>query len=297
MIIIPPINVTPDILTSNVPISETAWTAGTYPVGTQRYVGTMIYEVVDLDGTSDEPITGAAKEIPTWVKVRAINRYRAFDFVIGESTTLNGDIEMEVNAGKFVDSILFFNIAASSVQVRLVDPVAGEVYNENNNLSTPVGTGNWYKFFFGQVLRQDSAIFANLPLYRDATLHITIIADGSGSAEIGEIIIGRQDILGTTMMNFTFGIEDFSRKERDTFGNFVIVERRFAKTASYDIFMKNWEVNQTFRKLAEVRATPVVFIGDPNRIETLMLGFYKNFSTLRTGPHSSEMTLEIEGLV
>ena len=51
-----------------------------------------------------------------------------------------------------------------------------------------------------------------------------------------------------------------------------------------------------FWTLAKVRATPTVYIGNTEMPETVTLGFYKDFSTLRTGPNSSEMTLEIEGL-
>jgi len=297
MRIIPPVTVTPAMLTSNVPITETEWTAGTYPLGTQRYVGTVIYEVVDAAGTSDEPTAGAAKDVPTWIQVRSINQFRAFNFVIGDATIYTGTISLEITPGSVVDSVLFFNIFANSVRVRMVDPIAGEVYDKTSNLSAGDGSvGSWFGYFFDQTIREDAAVFTNLPLYKDAVLHITIEPDATGDAEVGEIVIGRQDIIGDTMMNFSLSIEDFSRKERDTFGNFQIVERRFAKLANYDIFLSNFQVNQTFRKLANVRATPVVFIGDPDRVETLTLGFYRNFTMLRTGPNSSEMTLEIEGL-
>lgn len=297
MKIIRPVIITDGMLVSDVPITETKWVAGTYAEGDQRYIGTDIYEVVSTDPTSDDPLDGIKKEIPTWIKVGAINKFRMFDLIIGSPTIQeNGPINLEVTPNEVLNSLMFFNLRALSVRVRMVDPVAGEVYDSTVSLSGSDGMGSWWKFFFGQATRSDTANFLDLPLYRDATIFIHIENIPGEDTDVGEIAMGRQTRIGRTMMNFTHGIEDFSRKERDAFGNFVIVERRFAKVATYDIFLTNFQVNQAFRLLSEVRATPTVYIGDENKPETVTIGFYKSFSTLRTGPHSSEMTLETESL-
>lgn len=298
MSMLAPITVTPAMLTSDVPITETEWTAGTYNTGDQRYVGTDMYEVVAEPNTADEPTAGAAKEVPTWIKVGVINRWRMFDLIIGDATVQDeAPINLEITTGSTVNGIAFFNVAGQSIQVTVTDPSAGLVYDQTISLSSPVGMGSWYKYFFTRASLEDTAVFFDLPRYRDATVGVTVVNEAGADASVGEIAIGEFQILGTTMMNFSFGIEDFSRKERDDFGRFVIVERGFAKTASFDVFLRNGEVNPTFRALASQRAKPTVFVGDENRPETVILGFYKDFTTLRTGPQSSEMTLEIEGLV
>lgn len=298
MTMLAPITVTPAMLTSDVPITETAWTAGTYSTGTVRYVGIDLYEVVAAPNTTDEPVTGSLLDPPSWIKIGVINRYRMFDLVIGDATVQTADaINLEIVPGQMVNGIAFFNVAAQSIQVTVTDPVAGLVYDTTRSLSSPDGFGSWYKYFFTRASREDTAVFFDLPRYRDATIGVTVINETGADAAVGEIALGSFQILGTTLLHFTFGIEDFSRKERDDFGRFVITERGFAKTASFDVFLRNGQVNPTFRALAAQRAKPTVYVGDDNRPETVILGFYKDFTTLRTGPESSEMTLEIEGLV
>lgn len=298
MSMLAPITVTPAMLTSDVPITETEWTAGTYNTGDQRYVGIDLYEVVATPDTTDEPTAGAAKEVPTWIKVGVINRWRMFDLVIGDATVQDeAPINVDITTGGVVNGIAFFNVSGQSIQVTVTDPTAGLVYDRTISLSSPVGMGSWYKYFFTRASREDTAVFFDLPRYRDATISVTVVNETGADASVGEIAAGEFQVLGDTMMSFQFGIEDFSRKERDAFGRFVITERGFAKIATYDIFIPNGKVNPTFRALAAQRAKPTVYVGDQNRPETVILGFYKDFITLRTGPQSSEMTLEIEGLV
>lgn len=298
MKILSPMAVTPAMLTSDVPITETAWTAGTYAEGVVRYVGMYLYEVVDPTGTSDEPTAGAALEIPSWIKIGAINRYRMFDLVIGDATVQTAaPINLSIVPGSIVNGIAFFNVAGASIRVKVTDPVAGLVYDRTIGLSSPDGNGSWFKFFFTRASKEDTAAFFDLPRYRDATIEVIITNEAGADASVGEIALGRYEILGVTLMNFSFGIEDFSRKERDAFGNFQIVERYYAKIANFDVFLTNAKVNPVFRTLANRRAQPTVYVGDETKPETIILGFYRSFSTLRTGPQSSEMTLEIEGLV
>lgn len=298
MRILPPVTVTPAMLTSDVPITETEWTAGTYNTGDLRYVGIDLYEVVAEPSTSDEPTAGAAKEIPTWIRVGVINRYKMFDLVIGDATVQDeAPITMDIETGEAISGIAFFNVDALSIRVTLTDPTAGLVYDRTINLSSPAGFGSWSKYFFNRASRDDTALFLDLPRYRDAVIGVTVTNATGADASVGEIVLGKLQAIGSTMMNFSFGIEDFSRKERNFDGTFSIIERGFAKLATFEIFLRNDEVAPTFRTLAGQRAIPTVYIGDENRPETIVLGFYKDFSTLRTGPQSSEMTLEIEGLV
>lgn len=295
MKIIPPLKVTPTELTSNVPITETEWTAGTYATGVERYVGTDVYEVVAIPDTTDEPVAGAAKEPPTWLRVGKINRFKMFSFVIGEATTVASPLEVTVNFPFLINGVALFDLAATSVQVVVEDAVEGIVYDETRQLADPIGINNWFAFFYTPFALKSDAVFTDLPSFAAADVTVTVI-NTDGDVSVGEMIVGRIEDIGVTLQNFTFGIEDFSRKERDIFGNFTIIERRFAKVANFDVFLENSDVNRVFGQLAKVRATPTVYIGAGDKPETVVVGFYKDFSILRTGPVTSEMTLEIEGL-
>lgn len=298
MKILPPIDVTPANLTSNVAITETEWAAGTYNTGDQRYVGTTLYEVVASPSTTDEPTAGVLADPPTWIEVGAINRFKMFDQIIGDATEQSaGDIVVTVDSGSsLVNGVALFELVGNTVQVTVTDATEGVVYDETRDLLDDTGIADWYAYFFNPIVSATEAVFTDLPAYVGAGIGITVSAGGNDTA-IGEAVLGTVADLGITLADFELGIEDFSSKERDEFGRFTIVERRFAKLANYDVVLANNQVNATFRALASVRATPVVYIGSDQKTETVVLGFYRYFSVLRTGPFTSEMTLEVEGLV
>lgn len=298
MKILPPIDVTTANLTSNVAITETEWTAGTYNTGDQRYVGTTLYEVVASPSTTDEPTAGVLADPPTWIEVGAINRFKMFDFIIGDATEqTSGNIVVTIDSGSdIINGVSLFGLVGTSVQVVVTDATEGVVYDETQDLNDYVGINNWYDYFFLPYEQNTSAIFTDLPAYIGADVTVTV-SSGGGDTAVGELVLGRIKDLGITLADFELGIEDFSRKERDAFGRFTIVERRFAKLANYDVVLANGQVNSTFRSLSEFRATPVVYIGSDIKTEATVLGFYRDFSILRTGPFTSEMSLEVEGLV
>lgn len=298
MKIVPPSEVTTIILdASNVAISETAWTAGTHNLGTQRYVGTRLYEVVADPSTTDEPTAGAAADPPTWIDIGAINRFKMFDLVIGDATEQSAaNIDVTLDFDKVINSVALFEIVGSTVQIVVDDPTDGEVYNQTYSLNDNTGVDNWYQYFFAPIARKTDLVVTDLPAYSTATIQV-VVANGGLDTAVGEAVFGRSITLGITLMNFSLGIDDFSRKDRDQFGNFVITERRFSRLANYDVFVNNNQFVSSFNVLAQVRAKPAVYIGDENKTETIVLGFFRDFSTLRTGPNSSEMTLEVEGLV
>lgn len=296
MKLVPPITVTTSNLTaSNVTITETAWTAGTYATGVQRYVGTTLYEVVATPSTTDEPTAGAAKDPPSWVAVGSINRFKMFDFSIGQATTRASPIEVTITPGEVVNAVALFEVTgATTVQVEMVDPVDGTVYDETRTMADYTGIIDWYSYFFDPYQLDVDAFFSNLPAYVNAAITITV---SGGTVSVGECILGRQRGFGSTAIGTTLGIEDFSRKERDAFGNFEIVERRFAKLVSFDVLLANNEVNSMFRTLADQRAKPTLYIGGDNFAETYILGFFRDFTILRTGPVTSELSIEVEGIV
>ena len=298
MKIIPPLTVTPTELTStNVAITETEWTAGTYDLGDQRYVGTTLYEVVADPNTDDDPETGVLADPATWIEIGEINRFKMFDFLIGDATEqAGGDIDVTVEDDGLINAVALFEVVGASVQVIVTDDTEGEVYNTTKDLADNSGVSDWYSYFFEPITRDTDAIFLDLPSYIGASVRV-IVDDGSNDTAIGELVLGQQVRIGETLQEFSFGIEDFSRKERDSFGRFTIVERRFAKLAEYDIYLRNAQIGPAFRTLSAQRATPTVYVGDDDRPETVIIGFYRDFSTVRTGPTTSEMTLEIEGLV
>lgn len=286
--------VTPATLTSNVPITETEWTPGTYATGDQRYVGTDLYEVTASPSTADDPITGEAKEPKTWVKIGKINRWRMFSEFVAEQTVHPSPLVVEIATLPKANAVALFGVSAGNVEV-----VAYSGGTETARVSKPLTNvfevTNWYEYFFQPIERVEEGVILDLPSYGTDRLVITLTADGTPVA-LGKLVVGEAVKLGTTSLNFGAGIDDFSRKERDEFGGYQIVERRFARRAAFTVFIPAGKVPSVLRHLAAVRARPTVYIGDPDTPESIVIGFYKEAWTTRETRGLSQMTLEIEGL-
>ena len=284
-------------LTSSVAITETEWTAGTYETGTLRYVGTDLYEVTADPDTDDEPTAGAAKDPATWVKIGKINRWKMFSGIIAEKTEqTGGPIEVEIEPGSVVNAVAFFGVEATSVTVEVDDPAEGIVYSRTEPMIDNSGVTDWFNYFFSPILRKEEVVFLDLPSYGSASVKAEIAAGETGDVAVGEMVIGAQRDLGSTVLEFTAGIRDFSRKEQNDFGGFEILQRRFSRFAEFEVFMPKNRVPGLIRALADRRALPTVYIGNEDDPETIIYGYYTDQQVLRVAPGHSELSLTIEGL-
>lgn len=299
MKIIRPVTITNSVLTaSNVTEDDYAeWASGTtYAEGDRVIViGTThkIYESVVGSNVGNDPTTDDGSN---WVEVSATNRWKAFDNVINEQVVNTGSITYDLDPSALVNAIAFFNLQAATINVTVTDPTDGEVYNEDYNLSDNSAVENWYSYFFEPIIRKSELVAFDLPNYATATISIDI-DNGTSDAKVGQIVIGSQKTLGVTTYGTSIGIQDYSRKETDTFGNATILERRFAQTVDYDIQLTTNSIRDVQKTLATYRATPLVYSGtEDGTYGDLVFGYYRNFGINISGPALSDATVEVEGL-
>lgn len=294
MRIIAPIEITPAILTSsNVTENDyAAWSNVTaYVIGNRVIYNHAVYESL-TSNTNKQPDTN-----PTdWLYVSATNRYRMFDDVIGNVTSRSGTIEVTLEPSQLTNAVSFFGLSGNTVNVTVTVPGDGEVYNRTEPLQDNTSVVDWYSYFFEPIIQRGDITFLDLPQYGDPTIDITIDA-GAGTAMCGECVVGRQRLLGATNFGTSVSIQDYSRKETDQFGNVTVVQRRFTKRADFDVTVNTNQVSAVQRALAEIRTTPTVFIGDEDRAETVVYGFYRGFSIVLDAPSISSCSIEVEGLV
>jgi hypothetical protein len=297
MRIVTPQPITTTVLTaSNVTITETLWTAGTYATGVQRYEGTTLYQVIASPSTTDQPSIGVALTVPTWKIIGAINRYKMFDNVISTQTSRTGTIVVTVVPAQVANAVAFFGLVGNTINVTMTDPVEGTVYNQTKSLQDNTLINNWYAYFFEGIYQKDDAVFADLPSYINGSIIVTIDA-GAGTAKCGEMVMGRQQTLGVSNFGTSVSIQDYSIKTVDDFGNVVIQERAFSKRADYDVTVETPLVSAVQKLLADIRTTPTVFIGEDDKPETVVYGFYKQFNIVISTPSISDCSIEVEGLV
>jgi len=169
------------------------------------------------------------------------------------------------------------------------------VYDSTYSLTYTDGIDNWYSYFFEPILRKRDNVEIDMPRYSDPIIDITLTGTGELVA-CGACIIGTRFDIGGTQYGARSGIDNYSIKTRDNFGNYNILERAFSKRADFTSWVNNGRIGAVQDILSDYRATPIVYIGEEGFSNTIIYGFYKDFSIDITYPTVSICTTTIEGL-
>jgi hypothetical protein len=158
------------------------------------------------------------------------------------------------------------------------------------------GVTNWYDYFFSEIDIRTDFVLLDMPAYGSADILVTVDA-GSGTAAVGHIVVGAWKKVGDALYGSSVGINDYSRKSTDDFGNTTIIPRSYSNRAEFDIALETSQAAKIRRLLAEMRSTPIVWIGEETYESTILFGFYKDFNIVLAGPVLSSGTITVEGLV
>jgi len=156
---------------------------------------------------------------------------------------------------------------------------------------------DWYMYFFEPFTQIGEVVLTDIPPYPDARL--TFNLSGGGDVQVGQCIFGTFYELGDAEYGATSGITDYSRKETDEFGMTTFVQRAYSKRMSLRMMLDAGQMNKVQRILADIRATPSVFIGAEGEdyLPLVVYGFYRDFQIEVAYPTKSYCSLEVEGLI
>lgn len=289
--------------TGNTPASSPAWwqevatTYAVYSAGTSYALGDVVISTStnhEYESLANSNLGNALTDATKWLDRGTDNRYRMFDQSNTSTTTRAELIDFTAQVTGRADSVALLNVTAASIQIIASTATDGEVYNETFDLVSTSGITDWYAWFFEPIVRQGDFV-ATLPAYGDMEVQV-LINEPSGTAEIGTAVIGLSREIGGLVYGARIGIQDYSRKQADDFGNYTIIERAFSKRASFKVVCDNSEIDAIAAILAQYRATPVVYIGADDYTSTYVYGFYRDWSSEIAFLTKSYFTFEIEGL-
>ena len=294
-----PIEVTPDkLISSNVVETDFAtWVStSTYKLADKVVWNHRIYQALAAVPAGVTP----GSEVPTesnpskWQDLGATNRWRMFDEIVGTLTTNPGSVTVTIKPGEVVNSLALFNVQGESVTVTMTDPTEGVVYSHTFSM-IDAAVDNWYDWFFADIDTVSSVVALDMPAYGTANLTVTVTS--SGTAAVGALVVGKAALIGESIYGASVGIDDYSRKERDPFGNIVVTPRAFSDTGDFQIAVDTDRVAKIKKLLTEIRAKPVVWVGEESYEATIIYGFFKSFDLIYSGPNVSDCQLSIEGLI
>lgn len=272
--------------------------ATTYNTG-DRVIKTsthLVYESLTDSNTNNDPETDAS-DPPKWLTIGATNRWSMFRDPATRLTSEADEIVVTLDPG-VVNAIALFNLDATHVDVEMDDPIEGVVYSRSERLVDSSSITDWYAYFFEPIARKKYMALFDLPVYGDAQVTVSISNSGANAA-CGMCVVGMQRTIGRTAYGSQFSVIDFSRKDRDAFGQPTLVERNFSKRAALNVMVEARQINAIYDLLAAYRSTPIVWSAASGRYESpgLIYGFYRDFSVIINQPTWVPCLLEIEGMI
>ena len=226
MRLIKPVEITPaKLISSNVPETDyPAWSvSATYAIGDRVLLDHHIYEALAIVAAGVKPGAEVVdKDHPAkWQDRGMDNRWRMFDDKVESLTANPGTIEVRIRPGAVINSMALFNLQGKSVTITMIDPVEGEVYRKTLSL-VDAGVTNWYDWFFEPIGKRTDVVVLDMPPYGSADI-VLIIDAGAEVAAIGHTVIGAVKRIGTALYGTSVGINDYSRKSTDEFGNTIVI--------------------------------------------------------------------------
>lgn len=259
---------------------------GTYTVSISQTVGSPITV------TGCAPITNTTY----WARADSTNRWRMHDSSISTQTSATTTLANVYTVDGLADMLLLNNVSCTSATVTVSTVADGTIYTETISGVSCSGITDPYAYYFDPIVRKSDILFTGLPLYADATITVTLSVTAGQTVLCGTCYFGRSRELGKTQYGTGFGIQDYSRKVVDDFGNYNIQEGSFSKTTSLIFTLDNRSVDNVHQLLASYRATPAAFIGSTSYGASYVIGFYKDFNIEIPHPAFSVCSTEIEGL-
>ncbi len=298
LVVVSPITITDSMLTSsNVTEADySAWSSSTtYSVGDRVIVLSThkIYQSLQSSNLNKDPTT----QTVWWIQVSPTNKWSCLDTSLSTQTKRSTSITYTINPGQAVNALAALNLTnATSLVISMTSVLGGgTVFTKTVDLTPVPVYSTWYSWFFESKVTPTQSVNVDLPSYIDGVITVTI--NGGTNLAVGVLMIGRQRAFGLGIQyGARVGIQDYSRKEKNDFGDTILVQRAFAKRANFDLILEKVETDQLQNFLSEIRATNALWIGTDSYESTTIFGFYKTFDILISYPNRSDCSLEIEGL-
>ena len=235
-------------------------------------------------------------DVTNWLEIGPTNRWKMFDKSNTTQTVRDGSIVVTLTTGKIVNSLALLNVVADTVRAQIIDPVDGTVYDKTFDMQAPQEESSWYSYFFGGIKRSNRVTLTDMPSYGSASVTITLTV-AAGDAACGVLVLGTVRQIGAFGIEYgaRVGVQDYSRKERDAFGNYNYVKRANSKKFTASMLVNNSDLDALNQFLSELDG-PVVWVGSDTYESLIVYGFTKDYGTTITYAQYSQFTIDVEGL-
>lgn len=290
-------------LSANFTEDETAWDSGAlYDYAQEIRDGHYIYAYAGTTGTntSDSPSVDSEKIGKKWVQIRPTNYFAMIDGKTNTQTQNTDTITVTLACTNY-DAVSLLGLDATEVVLELYDNITSAVvYTNTISLVNTMDIVDFSTYCFEEFNNAATIYDDSIPLYTDAVLTITIKNLGV-TAKCGRLVLGRTYFVADTGAGANLGLESYSGKETDIFGNTELYHSNSVNIDSYEIYVPTSKIPSLRRKIKEIDAVPVLFIMDEHqnsKLEHLLTyGYWENFSIIIPESDISTASITIKGLL
>ena len=277
-------------VTLDYPLYSSATTYGKGDKVVDTACGANVYESV-ANANTGKSITDTS----WWVNVGTSNYYAMFDNKTGSQTQRESSIEVEVSFDSLVNSVALINVSADNARFEAWDQFDEKVIDFVVELRD-YGSNSWYEYLYGEISFKDRYVSFDVPTIVGGRGKLTLSSE-NGIAKLGSLVYGSQFEIGTALWGASFSIKDYSIKEQDDFGNYIIVPRSFSDRLDIPVLIEHSKLANVRRIMTEYRTEPALYSAGDDYDVLVTFGYYRDLSVILSSPAGADCNLQIEGVI
>lgn len=230
-----------------------------------------------------------------WTDDGPTNRWALFDLNRNVKSTATGPLTIVVAPGKRIDSLGLFGLRANTVRVQVM--VGDVVYFDKTTTTLLRNTTTWTEYLFGAFRYSPSIVQFDIPPVSNCTVVITLTG---GTVTCSSLVMGMGIYLGRPQYSATNSALNFSKVDRDAFGNATLVARRSIPKIDVKTELPRANVDSVRDVRRDLNAVVAMWSGlddltTEDYFESLLIvGIYKEFTISIDYVDQASVTLQVE---
>ena len=283
-----------NILSYNVTLDYPLYSSTTtYSKGdkvTDTACGAKVYESI-ANANTGHLLTDTA----WWVYVGTSNYFAMFDNKTGTQTQRAGSIEVEVAFDSLVNSVALINVEADTARFEAWDQLDEKIIDFTIELRD-YGSTSWYDYLYSEITFDDRYVSFDVPTMVSGKGKLTLTRE-NGIAKIGSLIYGNQFEIGDALWGASFSIKDYSIKEQDDFGNYIIVPRANSDRFDIPVFIEHARAANVRKVMTQYLTEPALYAAGDDYNVLVTFGYYRDLTVILSSPAGADCNLQIEGVI
>lgn len=320
-----PIPLTKDNVTAtNIPVSLPAWATNTlYPIGALvskdgRSFQSVLEEAVSykkdcpkIFNVNQNPTLDPPPHVPYGAEDTNTCEYRQagmawwteidpgvtyveamFNHNLLSQAPVDGNLTITISPGGLYDTVAIFGVRGETATLTADETYFHDLYLWDREIAV-----DFYDYG-PEVVHSDHVVWLlDAPVSGAFTVEVAAL---SGRSAIGNLLVGRRSTFGMTLYNSTVGIVNYSKKDRDVFGNMQLIPRWYQDKVTFLVQAETARAGLVKQLLTQYRNTPCLYVGhdNPERYELQILGLIQDVGMpIMSSPYSLlELTVEEVGV-